>query len=231
MTFAQAAQKAIEYGGKFDGHELPEDINNFTKTSAKNLVGQGLMAVAKDAYPRDGQSQSFVVGSRRSRSTRDRRLPGDRLHGDRRRRHRAQPAQPEGSALRRLDAGLGHAKTQRWAYDQHYGVALARRFYQNKPPTIPRRAAQLHGRRGRHSGSGDSPRAFAASANRRSARPMARFMNANRGRAGRRDLPQAPVSLDIVLNAIENGGQRTLERCTAHCEIRMQDCRMQLIRD
>src|SRR6266446_4137901 len=54
MTLAQAAQKAIEYGGKFDGHELPEDINNFTKTSAKNLVGQGLMAVAKDSYPRDG---------------------------------------------------------------------------------------------------------------------------------------------------------------------------------
>ena len=62
MTLAQAAQKAIELGGKFDGHELPEDINNFTKTSAKNLVGQGLMAVAKDAYPRDGQSQSYVVG-------------------------------------------------------------------------------------------------------------------------------------------------------------------------
>src|SRR5262249_22732167 len=66
MTLGQAAQKAIERGGKYDGHELPEDgptaINNFTKTSAKNLVGQGLMAVAKDAYPRDGQSQSYVVG-------------------------------------------------------------------------------------------------------------------------------------------------------------------------
>src|SRR5437762_6179877 len=62
MTFAQAAQKAIELGGKYDGHELPEDINNFTKTSAKNLAGQGLRAVAKDAYPRDGQSQSFVIG-------------------------------------------------------------------------------------------------------------------------------------------------------------------------
>src|SRR4029077_11570351 len=37
MTFAQAAQKAIEYGGKFDGHELPEDINAFTKTSATAL--------------------------------------------------------------------------------------------------------------------------------------------------------------------------------------------------
>ena len=62
MTFAQAAQKAIEYGGKFDGHELPADINAFTKTSATALVGQGLMAVAKDAYPRDGQTQSYVVG-------------------------------------------------------------------------------------------------------------------------------------------------------------------------
>src|SRR5205085_9159289 len=62
LTFAQAAQKAIELGGKYDGHELPEDINNFTKTSAKNLVGLGLMAVAKDAYPRDGQSRSYVVG-------------------------------------------------------------------------------------------------------------------------------------------------------------------------
>ena len=27
MTLAQAAQKAIELGGKYDGHELPEDIN------------------------------------------------------------------------------------------------------------------------------------------------------------------------------------------------------------
>src|SRR6185503_16889114 len=62
MTFAQAAQKAIELGGKYDGHELPADINNFTKTSATALAGQGLMAVAKDAYPRDGQSQSYVVG-------------------------------------------------------------------------------------------------------------------------------------------------------------------------
>src|SRR6185503_11320230 len=62
MTFAQAAQKAIELGGKYDGHELPENVNNFTKTSAKALAGQGLMAVAKDTYPRDGQSQSYVIG-------------------------------------------------------------------------------------------------------------------------------------------------------------------------
>ena len=42
MTFAQVAQKAIELGGKYDGHEPPEDVNNWTKTSMKNLAGQGL---------------------------------------------------------------------------------------------------------------------------------------------------------------------------------------------
>ena len=62
MTFAQAAQKAIELGGKFDGHELPEDVNAFTKTSATALAGQGLMAVARDNYPRDGTSHSYVAG-------------------------------------------------------------------------------------------------------------------------------------------------------------------------
>jgi xanthine dehydrogenase molybdenum-binding subunit len=32
--------------------------------------------------------------------------------------------------------GLGHACGQHWVYDQRYGVPLARRFYNNKPPTI-----------------------------------------------------------------------------------------------
>jgi CO/xanthine dehydrogenase Mo-binding subunit len=31
---------------------------------------------------------------------------------------------------------MGHAIGQKWVYDQKYGVALAKRFYQNKPPTI-----------------------------------------------------------------------------------------------
>src|SRR5262245_55184067 len=62
MTLAQVAQKAIELGGKFDGHEPPEDVNAWTKTSMKNLAGQGLIAAARDNYPRDGQSRSYVAG-------------------------------------------------------------------------------------------------------------------------------------------------------------------------
>ena len=32
--------------------------------------------------------------------------------------------------------GIGHAICQKWVYDQHYGVPLAKRFHYNKPPTI-----------------------------------------------------------------------------------------------
>ena len=111
--------------------------------------------------------------------------------------------------------GLGHAKTQRWAYDQHYGVALARRFYQNKPPTIldtPLNfAAEAVGLPDPETptgirGVGEPPVGAAYGA----------IMNAIADAVGDEIFRRAPVSLDIVLNAIENGGQRTHEPLTAH---------------
>src|SRR6266850_1210883 len=216
MTFAQAAQKAIELGGKYDGHEVPEDINNFTKTSAKNLVGQGLMAVAKDAYPRDGQSQSFVVGFAEVEvdtetgvvTVLDYAAIGDVgtiLN----------PRGLKGQLFGGSMLGLGHAQTQRWAYDQQYGVALARRFYQNKPPTIldaPRHftgdAVNLPdpetptGIRG----VGEPPVGAAYGA----------IMNAIADAVGDEIFRRSPVSADIILNALENSGNRTHEALTAH---------------
>src|SRR5213075_783231 len=50
MTLARAAERAIELGGIYDGHELPKEINAFTKRSSTALAGQGLMGVARDAY-------------------------------------------------------------------------------------------------------------------------------------------------------------------------------------
>ena len=32
--------------------------------------------------------------------------------------------------------GIGHAIGQKWVYDQHYGLAVSRRFHHTKPPTI-----------------------------------------------------------------------------------------------
>jgi CO/xanthine dehydrogenase Mo-binding subunit len=41
-----------------------------------------------------------------------------------------------GQVLGRSTLGIAHAIGQKWVYDQHYGLPLAKRFYQNKPPTI-----------------------------------------------------------------------------------------------
>src|SRR5271167_4624876 len=61
MTLAQAAAKAIQLGGIYDGHEPSADLNKLTKASMAAFAGQGLVAAAKDNYPRDGQTYSYVA--------------------------------------------------------------------------------------------------------------------------------------------------------------------------
>ena len=61
MSYAQAAQLAIQKGGRFDGHELPADINPMTKLSATALAGTGLVGVAKDNLPVKGSPSAFAA--------------------------------------------------------------------------------------------------------------------------------------------------------------------------
>jgi CO/xanthine dehydrogenase Mo-binding subunit len=137
MTFAQAARKAVELGGKYDGHEAPENVNAFTKRSVAALAGQGLLAAARDTYPRDGITNSYVAGFAEVEvdvETGNYRVldylavadVGTVLHP------RALGGQILGGSLQ----GIGHAMSQRWMYDQHYGVPVAKRFYQTRPATI-----------------------------------------------------------------------------------------------
>ena len=57
LTYAAAAQRAIELGGKYSGKEMPEDINPITKASVTALAGTGLIGVAKDNLPVGGRSR------------------------------------------------------------------------------------------------------------------------------------------------------------------------------
>jgi len=137
MTLAQAAQRAIKLGGKYDGHEAPNGVNKFTKASVAALAGQGLVAVAKDTYPHDGISMSFVASFAEVEvdiqtgkyyildflAYAD---VGTVLH----------PRALGGQVLGRSILGIGHAIGQKWVFDPHYGQMISRRFYQNKPPTI-----------------------------------------------------------------------------------------------
>ncbi|MEE8443950.1 MAG: molybdopterin cofactor-binding domain-containing protein, partial [Alphaproteobacteria bacterium] len=64
MTFAEAAQRAIKLGGKYSGHEAPDDINPITKGAVAMIAGSGLIGVAKDKLPstgmRTGLATAFV---------------------------------------------------------------------------------------------------------------------------------------------------------------------------
>ena len=62
LTYAQAAQRAIELGGKFDGHEVASDLNVMTKASAAGVAGTGLVGVAKDNLPRTGTVPALAAG-------------------------------------------------------------------------------------------------------------------------------------------------------------------------
>jgi xanthine dehydrogenase molybdenum-binding subunit len=215
MTLAKAAQRAIELGGAYDGHELPMDINRFTKASATALAGQGLMGVAKDNYPHDGQSRSFVAGFAEVEidvetgkfhildylAVAD---VGTVIH----------PRAVGGQILGRSMLGIGHAIGQKWVYDQHYGVALAKRFYQTRPPTIldaPQKMAWATvdlpdpetpvGARG----IGEPPVGAGCCA----------ILNAISDALGDEIYRRAPVTLDMILTALE-AGRPTTEPLTAH---------------
>jgi xanthine dehydrogenase molybdenum-binding subunit len=137
MTLAQAAQHAIELGGKYDGHEAPADVNKVTKASVAALAGQGLVAAARDKYPRDGMTHSYVASFAEIEVDVETGKyyivdflayadVGTVIH----------PRALGGQVLGRSILGIGHAIGQKWVFDPHYGVMVSKRFHHNKPPTI-----------------------------------------------------------------------------------------------
>src|SRR3954468_1888380 len=203
MTLAQAAQKAIQLGGAFDGHEAPQDINAFTKKSVAALAGQGLVGVGRDNYPHDGGSYSFVAGFAEVEVD----LETGKYHVT---DYMAvadvgtviHPAALGGQVLGRSVRGMGHTISQKWVYDQHYGVPLAMRFYNNKPPTIldvpvnmkwaavdlPDPETPVGAR-----GIGEPPVAAGACA----------VLNAISDAVGDEVFRRAPVNLDTILTSLE----------------------------
>jgi len=137
LSYARAAERAIELGGRYDGHELPEDIHRFTRASAAALAGLGLMGVAKDTYARDGSTYSFVAGFAEVEVDLETGKPtlidylgmadvGTVINP------RSLGGQIDGGSC----LGIGHALVQKWVYDPQYGLPLAKRFHHNKPLTI-----------------------------------------------------------------------------------------------
>jgi CO/xanthine dehydrogenase Mo-binding subunit len=137
LGYAQAAKRAIELGGRFDGHELPDDINPMTKRAAALHTGLGLMGVAKDNGPRNGTTYSFVIGFAEVEvdvETGKVTLVDYLGVGDVGTviNPRSLLAQIKGGSC----LGIAHALQQKWAFDPKYGVMVSRRFHQTKPLSI-----------------------------------------------------------------------------------------------
>jgi CO/xanthine dehydrogenase Mo-binding subunit len=137
MTLAQAAKYAIQLGGVYDGHQAGADLHKLTKASVAALAGQGLVGAAKDNYPRDGSTFSYVASFAEIEvdvetgkyyivdflASAD---VGTVIH----------PRALGGQVLGRSVLGIGHAIGQKWVFDPHYGEMVSKRFHHNKPPTI-----------------------------------------------------------------------------------------------
>ena len=136
MTFAAAAQKAIDLGGKFSGQDVPDDIHEITKASVAAMAGTGLIGVAKDKIPFEKLPPALATGFMKIEldtetgkyeileyvGTAD---CGTVIH-------------PKGLAHQiRSGAvmGIGMAGLERIVYDPQNGLPANVGFYQNKPPS------------------------------------------------------------------------------------------------
>lgn len=136
ITYADAAAKAIEYGGRFSGLSAPEDINQITSRSVAALAGTGLIGVARDNLEHEGTPPGLAVGFVEIELDTETGkfevldylgVPdcGTVLHP------RGLEVQTKGAAV----MGFGMAGFERHAYDPQNGLPAATSLWQSKIPT------------------------------------------------------------------------------------------------
>lgn len=136
ITFADAAKKAIEVGGKYSAKEVDEALNPLTKMAAAMVAGTGLIGVAKDKLPKKGVvpglAAAFIEIELDPETGRVEILDylgvadvGQVMH-------------PQGLDAQILGGGImgfGLAATERHVYDPAYGRPNAVGLHHAKPPT------------------------------------------------------------------------------------------------
>jgi xanthine dehydrogenase molybdenum-binding subunit len=136
LTFAQAAQRAIELGGEYAGYEMPEDLNKMTKSAVVSLAGSGLIGVAKDNLEKTGTVPALATGfieiELDVETGKYEILDyigvadcGTVLHPQ------GLETQIKGGAV----MGFGLATMERYSYDPQLGLPANTALYQCKPPS------------------------------------------------------------------------------------------------
>lgn len=136
IAFAEAAKRAIAWGGKYSGKELPSNLNPMTKASATALAGSGLIGVAKDTLAKNGVTSALAAGFMKIELDVETGEVGILeyigvadcgvvLH-------------PKGLTAQSLGAmvqGIGLARFERIVYDPKLGLPANVQLDQSRPPT------------------------------------------------------------------------------------------------
>lgn len=136
LTYAQAAQRAMQLGGKYSGQEFPDDINPLTQLAVQGLAGTGLIGVAKDNIPGQGQPPGLIIGfCEIEMDTQTGKFEildyaaiadcGTVVH----------PKNFDNAMRGGAVWGLGMANLERHVYDPQNGLPANTGLYQSKPPT------------------------------------------------------------------------------------------------
>ena len=138
MGFGEAASRAIELGGRYDGHELAESLDEMTVRAVETqLAGQGLVAAATDEFSHEGASRSTVVAAgvvEVDVETGEFELLevtavadcGTVLN----------PVNLRGQVNGGVNQGISQARFEKWGYDLRWGVNQNKRLHTAKPITI-----------------------------------------------------------------------------------------------
>ena len=136
LTYAQAARRAMQLGGRFSGEELPDDLNAMTRASATALAGTGLIGVARDNLERNGTVPALAAGFVQIELDLETGQfeildylgvadCGTVLHPQ------SLATQIKGGAV----MGFGMACLERHIYDPHYGLPGVVGLHEAKPPS------------------------------------------------------------------------------------------------
>ncbi len=136
ITYAEAAQRAIELGGEYSGEEAPPDIHDVTRRAVAGLAGSGLIGVAKDTLRHEGTVPAIAVGFMEIELDLETGKfeildyvgvadCGTVLHPQ------SLATQIKGGAV----MGIGMAVLERHLYDPQNGLPANVGFYQSKPPS------------------------------------------------------------------------------------------------
>ena len=141
MTYAKAAQRAIELGGKYAGKYGkaggPKGIKPPTKGALRSIAGSGLIGVAKDTLPKKGVPPALCVafveieldvetGKLEIKDYVGVADCGTVMHPD------SLAQQIRGGAV----MGLGMACMERYVYDPKNSMPANKGFHQTKPPSF-----------------------------------------------------------------------------------------------